>query len=91
MFIDPTYKEKYEEYLEMIENYPNYEEYRDIIDEFSYIDLSIAFDAIFDSEVADQLFQEESPLLVFLIDSEMQEKLILFFEDESNQVDEYDW
>ena len=91
MFIDPTYKEKYEEYLEMIENYPNYEEYQDIIDEFSYIDLSIAFDAIFDSEIADRLFAEESPLLVFLIDSEMQEKLVLFFEDEANQVDEYDW
>jgi hypothetical protein len=91
MFKDPEYNESYEEYLEMLENYPNYEEYAELFDEFSYIELSIAFDAIHDHEVADKLFEEESPLLVFLVDSEMQEKLFLFFEDEQNASKEYDW
>jgi len=72
-------------------NYPNFLQYAELFEDFSYIELTIAMDAIHDHELADQLFEEESPLLVFLVDSEMQEKLFLFFEDEENATNEYDW
>ena len=59
----------------------HYLEYRELMDDWSHADLKRAWDAINCSELQDELYEEESPLMAFLIDTSLQEKLYLYFED----------
>jgi hypothetical protein len=73
------------------ENYPNYCDYQDLFDEWTYPQLCEAWEAIHCSDKAEKLYEEESTLLVFLVDTQKQEQLFLFFEDKQNYQPTYDW
>lgn len=60
---------------------PNYLEYHELFDEFTDSELKEAHDALFDSELQEELYEKESILLTFLIDTKKQEQLILYFKD----------
>ena len=65
---------------------PHYLEYQTLFNDWTYPELRTAYRALVDDDLQDLLFQKESPLLAFLIDADLQEKLCLYFEDlrESN-------
>ena len=63
---------------------PNYEEYSDLFEEWNHEDLKRAYDALHSCEASDELYEMESPLLAFMIDTTLQEKLHLYFEDLRN-------
>jgi len=73
------------------ENYPNWCEYQDLFDEWPYEDLVLAKNAIYDHQLADSLYESESPIIAFLVDTVLQEKLLLFFEDRDNYREVLDW
>ncbi len=60
---------------------PNYSQYSKLLEEYSKEDLDLAFNAIHCSDTQDGLYEDESPLLVFLLDTEKQEQLFLYHED----------
>ncbi len=62
----------------------HYTEYEDLFDEWTYGELKKAYRALTNTELQDELYQEESPLLIFLIDTSKQEQLYLYFEDIKN-------
>lgn len=66
------------------ENYPNYCEYQELFDSYTYEELKLSYDALFDKDLSDSLYEAESPLIIFQIDTDLQEKLHLFFEDQRN-------
>jgi len=63
---------------------PNYLEYAELFDEYTFKELKRAYLAISNSDLQDELYETESPLLVFLVDSYKQEQLLLFFSDRKN-------
>ena len=63
---------------------PNYLEYAELFDEFTFKELKRAHRALYNSELQDELYKVESPLLVFLVDTHKQEQLLLFFDDRKN-------
>ena len=63
---------------------PNYLEYKELFDEYSFKELKMAYDALYNSELQEELYEAESPLLVFLIDTQKQDQLRLFFSDRKN-------
>jgi hypothetical protein len=72
----------------------NYLEYWELLESWTHDDLQRAWDAIHCSELQEELYEEESALLAFLIDTELQEKLHLYFEDIERDKKErpiYDW
>ncbi len=60
--------------------------YKELIDEFSNEELIHAYKAITCSDLQEKLYEDESPLLVFLFDTHKQDLLYEFIEDlkESN-------
>ena len=60
---------------------PNYLEYCDLFEEWTYAQLEEAYLALTSSDKQEELFCIDSTLITFLIDTEKQEKLILYFED----------
>jgi len=71
-------------------NYPNWLEYCDLFDDYGPEELGLAWQAVHDHEVADMLFEQDSFLIAFLVDTELQDKLFLYFEDMQNYRPEYD-
>jgi hypothetical protein len=72
----------------------NYLEYYELLESWSHADLQRAWDAVHCSKLQEELYEEESILLAFLIDTELQEKLHLYFEDierDRNRSKIYDW
>ena len=66
----------------MIENLPNYDEYKDLIEDYTPIELKRAYRALHDKAYANFLFEMNNiSLLVFLTDVRMQEKLHMYFDD----------
>jgi|GEM_PF-4239929 len=59
----------------------NYTEYCDLFDTYTYSELQEAYAAIHSHELQEELYENESPLLAFLIDTDLQEQLNLYFED----------
>jgi hypothetical protein len=59
----------------------NYLEYCELFDRFTFEELMFAWEAIHNHEIQEELYEQESPLLEFLIDSNLQEKLYLYHED----------
>jgi hypothetical protein len=70
--------------MKTYEMMPNYLEYYELFETYTYEELCLAYDAIHNSEIQDELYASESTLLAFLIDTELQEKLNLYFEDIEN-------
>jgi len=62
----------------------NYLEYWDLLETWTHKDLVTAWEAIHNSDLQEELYEQESVLLAFLIDTELQEKLNLYFEDIRN-------
>jgi hypothetical protein len=60
---------------------PNYEEYRDILMDYTPEDLGYAWQAIHNHEIQEELFEKESYLLAFLVDTNLQESLALYIKD----------
>jgi hypothetical protein len=72
----------------------HYMEYSDLFENYSAVDLQLAWDAIHCSKIQEELYETEDPLLAFLIDTDLQEKLHLYFEDlEKDKLkgNLYDW
>jgi hypothetical protein len=59
----------------------NYLEYHELFDRYTADELKLAWEAIHCSRIQEELYEDESPLLAFLIDIDLQEKLNLYFED----------
>ena len=72
----------------------NYLEYWDLLESWTHKDLTRAYKAIHNYKLQEELYEEESALLAFLIDTELQEKLNLYFEDiqrDKTRRQLYDW
>jgi len=69
------------------EKMPNYLEYHELFESYTYAELCLAYEAIHNSEIQDELYADESVLLAFLIDTDLQEKLNLYFEDIANDAE----
>jgi hypothetical protein len=63
---------------------PNYLEYAELFDEFTFKELKQAYKSLSNSDLQDELYETESPLLVFLVDTKKQDQLVLFFDDRKN-------
>ncbi len=59
----------------------NYCAYSDLFDNYTYSELQEAYKAIHSHELQEELYENESPLLAFLIDTDLQEQLNLYFDD----------
>jgi len=82
------------ESMESIEPMINYLEYWDLLESWSHKDLELAWEAIHNNDLQETLYAEESPLLAFLIDVDLQEKLNLYFEDiqrDNSNKEKYGW
>jgi len=64
-----------------MESMLNYLEYWELLETWEHKDLERAWKAIHNSDIQEELYEEESSLLAFLIDTRLQEKLNLYFED----------
>jgi hypothetical protein len=64
--------------MEVMEHYL---EYCDLFENYTSKELEIAWKAIHNSDLQEELYEQESSLLAFLIDTNLQEKLHLYFED----------
>jgi hypothetical protein len=56
-------------------------EYSDLLDHWSHNELQRAWEAIHCCELQEEFYEEEGPLLAFLLDNRLQEKLHLYFKD----------
>lgn len=59
----------------------NRQNYLGLIEDYTKDELDRAWKAIHCCELQEELYAEESQLLVFLIDTDLQEQLILYHED----------
>jgi len=77
-----------------MERMKHYLEYCELMEYWSHEELAFAWEALHNHEIQEELYEKESPLLVFLIDSSLQEQLFLYFEDierDKNLPNIYDW
>jgi len=65
----------------------NYLDYWELLESWTHEDLIKAWKAIHNFELQEELYEEESALLAFLIDTDLQEKLNLYFEDVARDKD----
>ena len=68
----------------MIDSMPNYLEYCDLFENWTHEELKTAYNALTNCKLQEELYEQESVLLAFLIDVDLQEKLHLYFEDDKN-------
>jgi len=64
---------------------PNYLEYSDLFDDWTRKELDLAWACVNSSELQDDLYSLNSPLLAFLVDTDLQDKLHLFQMDVVNE------
>ncbi len=58
--------------------------YQEIVDEFTQEELMFAHRALINSDLQAELYEKESPLLVFLFDSRKQDMLYEWVEDQEH-------
>jgi hypothetical protein len=64
-----------------MEGMPNYLDYYELFENWTHQQLLEAYNALTNYDLREELFEAGSPLLVFFIDIEKQEQLLLYFED----------
>ncbi len=65
-----------------MDSMPNYLEYSELFDRYTREDLIKAWEALHNSDLETELSEEGSHLLVFFVDTGLQEMLSLYFQDE---------
>ena len=67
--------------IDLADPMPNYLEYSDLFEYYTVADLRMAWGALHDYNIEITLAESNSPLLIFLSDTHLQEMLMLYMED----------
>jgi hypothetical protein len=67
-----------------------YYEYQELLDEYTEDELFLAYRALTNVLLQEELYETESILLTFLIDTDKQEQLCLWYEDQEEKEKEYE-